>query len=282
MTRFRGRRLAISTLVLAYIAGGACGDSQPRFGAEDINEVESLGVPTNQMQALFRARSTKAGETRVTSELRIPSTGPIISYSLVDLNGGDQLTAKSVDPGILEETERVMTAGAFGFANTVYGASFGGGDKDQVIEILFDRSATGQASAGPTSTTLPSPFELDWVEDPVAMTPAPRPFSRSSATPYYVVWDPFDVPDFEPGDELLFVVTGKCIAPYLGVLDWEGGEDTLALTGVLQGVSHPGGDGRCTVRVEITLRRTGIADAAYEGGSFYGEQVRVLELQSTR
>lgn len=281
MIRVFTRCMMIATAALAYVAGGACGDSQPRFGTEEVNVVESPGFPTDHMHAVFRARSTEAGETRVTSELRILSTGPIISYSIVDLDGGDQLIAAGVDPGTLEETERVLTAGAFGPPNTIYGARFGGGDKDQPFEIVFDRSATGQASAGPTSTTLPSPFELDWVEDPVAMTPAPRPFSRSSATSYYVVWDPFDAPDFEPGDELLFVVTGKCIAPYWGVLDWEGGEDTLELTGVLQGVSNANG-GRCKVRVEITLRRTGIADVAYEGGSFYGEQVRVLELDSTR
>jgi hypothetical protein len=129
--------------------------------------------------------------------------------------------------------------------------------------------------------TLPSPFALDWVSDPDTLAPAPKTFSRSAASPVFIVWDPFGAPDFEPGDTLHFAVTGQCIETYSGTIDWQAGEDVLELTGVLEDAAPPR-DGRiCPTRVEITLRRQGVIDAAYAGGAFVGEQVRTLRLIST-
>ncbi len=196
-------------------------------------------------------------------------------------NGGDKLIATAIEPIGLDEKEKRLVERDAGLEdNRFYAAPIGGIEKDEAFELVFDRSATGQTSAGVSTRSLPSPFELDWVSDPVAGTPAPRPFSRSSATPCFLVWDPFDAPDFEAGDQLAFSVTGSCVATFSGMIDWPGGEDALQLTQVLEDRDPPRDGESCRLRVELTLRRTGAVAAEFEGGTFRGEQVRVLHLPS--
>lgn len=96
-----------------------------------------------------------------------------------------------------------------------------------------------------------------------------------------MIWDPFDAPDFEPGDALDYEVTGSCIETLRGGIDWPGGEDMLQLTDVLEDRDPPDDGKSCTIRVELTLRRTGMVDPLFADGSFVGEQVRVLKLKST-
>jgi hypothetical protein len=164
---------------------------------------------------------------------------------------------------------------------TGYFADFPTREPDSTYEIRFDRTATGRTSAGPSSVTLPVPFEIQWVSDPVAMTSAPKSFSRSSATPYFVVWDPFGAPDFVPGDTLRYEVSGSCIQTLTGMIDWSAGEDSLQLTNVLVDAPPPRDEKVCPLRVELTLSRDGTIDASYLDGTFVGEQVRFLELHST-
>ena len=128
---------------------------------------------------------------------------------------------------------------------------------------------------------MPTPFELDWVEDPVTMRSAPKRFSRSSTTPYFVTWDPFGAPDFAPGDVLSYAVFGNCIEPYSGAIDWPGGEDALQLTGVLEDRPPPRDGRNCLLHVVISLGRTGVLDPAFFDGSFIGKQIRELHLEST-
>ena len=87
--------------------------------------------------------------------------------------------------------------------------------------------------------------------------------------------------DFEPGDELRAEVTGTCIRTYRDFIDWQSGEDVLQLTGVLQDAAPPNDAMGCPIEVELTLSRRGSTDPAFEGGTFFGEQVRVLTLMST-
>ena len=162
-----------------------------------------------------------------------------------------------------------------------YTGTFNTQQKDDAIEVVFDRSATGQSSASGSILTMPTPFELDWVEDPVSMSAAPKTFSRSSATPYFVVWDPFEAPDFEPGDVLSYNVFGNCVLPATGVIDWPGGEDALQLTGVLLDQASPRDGLNCRLHVVFTLGRTGVLDPAFASGSFVGKQIRELHLEST-
>jgi hypothetical protein len=91
--------------------------------------------------------------------------------------------------------------------------------KDTGFEIGFDRNASGHVSADDSSVTLPTLFVLDGVADPVAMTSAPNPFSRSSSTLHFVIWDPFSAPDLEPGDPLHYEVTESCIEAFTGTID---------------------------------------------------------------
>jgi len=248
-----------------------CGDNG---GGESSPDIE-----TTSMTASFSARSVGSSGTDVRAGLSIPGDGLFIDE--VNLNGGDRLIAKRIHPISLEERAKVMFEHDEFFGCCDYGVGFPSDDKDTIFEIALDRSASGQVSAPDSSVTLPTPFELDWVEDPVAMTAAPEPFSRSSSTPYFVIWDPFDAPDFEPGDALDYEVSGSCIETLRGEIDWQGGEDVLQLTDVLEDLDPPDDGKSCTIRVELTLSRTGTIDPAYAGGSFVGEQVRVLELRST-
>jgi hypothetical protein len=269
MNRMRAGRLAMAvgmaTATCACLDGG---------GGESSTEVR-----TAWMTVSFSARSKGTSGTDIRADFSAPSEG--LFYAGVNLNGGDRLIAKRIRPVSLEERTRGMFEHDQFFFCCTYGVGFPGDDKDTVFEIALDRSATEEVSANDSSVSLPAPFELDWVVDPVAMTEAPEPFSRSSPTPYFVTWDPFDAPDFEPGDALRYEVTGSCIKTLQGVLDWQGGEDVLQLTEVLEDRDPPDDGKSCTIRVELTLSRTGTIDPAFAGGSFVGEQVRVLKLKST-
>jgi len=254
---------------LSCLAASGCDTDEP-----------SREVPTSEMRARFVARSKGGEKTRVIAELLFQDGG-LFFLDNVNLNGGDALFATEIEPVHLEEDRRRLAERDTGLeGGRFYAARFGGIEKDTAFELAFDRSATGQTSAGVSMASLPSPFELDWVSDPLGRTPAPRPFSRSSATPYFVVWDPFDAPDFEPGDQLSFAVTGKCIETFAGSIDWQGGEEALQLTQVLVDRDPPLDGERCNLRVEFSLRRTGTVAGEYEGGTFFGEQVRVLHLRS--
>jgi hypothetical protein len=256
--------LAASSFTL--LAGSSCdGPGEP-----------SKNVETSEMTANFVATTTGVEKMRVRATLTIPGMG--ILADRVSLTGGDRLIATNIDASMQTETEKTLqkNGGLFG---PRYQSQFRTQDKDTRIEIVLDRSKSGKANAGISSTTLPTPFELDWVADPIAKTPAPNKFSRSSATPYYVVWEPFDAPDFEPGDDFRFSITGSCIMADSGNIDWQGGVDALRLTGVLQ--DNPDKPGRsCDLHVELSLSRDGTVDGAYAGGTFVGEQVRVMKLQS--
>jgi hypothetical protein len=269
MCRMRtGRRAMAVAMVMATCAcwGNGGGES-------------STGVETGMMAASFSARSVGTSGTDIRADLRIPGAG--LFADQVNLNGGDRLIVKRIRPISLEERTRAMFEHDELFGCCGYGVGFPGDDKDTVFEIALARSATGELSANDSSVRLPTPFELDWVDDPVAMTAAPEPFSRSSSTPYFVVWDPFDAPDFEPGDAFGYEVSGSCIETLRGALDWQGGEDVLQLTEVLEDRDPPDDGKSCTIRVELTLSRTGTIDPAFADGSFVAEQVRVLKLRST-
>lgn len=256
-------RSAFSMVALGCVALVACNSSS-----------DSRDVDTSDIYAQYIARAEGDGRTVVLATLR---TGRPTSLNFVGLYGGDRLIATEVDPVTMARLDLPMV----GFERSgkiSYIQVFVHEDKNLGVEIEFDRDTTGGTSAPSSSVTLPSRFALDWVEDPVTMAAAPIAFSRSSATPYYVVWDPFDAPDFEPGDELSYEVTGSCIQRFTGPLDWEAGVDLLQLTGVLVDRPAPNDGLGCTILVTITLSRTGSVDPLFAGGSFVGEQVRSLVL----
>jgi hypothetical protein len=267
-------RLVVIFVVFGLQVGGTCSNTS--------SDPESGNISTGRMTATFHARADGSGNTGIRAELftqeptgfggRVPTQ--------VELSGGDELRATRIDPTTLVRTEQVLVRD-FGLFTTPYVSIFSNDEKDLRFEITFDRRGTGERSATDSFVTLPTPFELDWVDDPVAMTPAPTRFSRSSSISYFVIWDPFDAPDFEPGDELTYDVTGDCIRTYSGTIDWEAGEDVLELTGVLLDRDPPDDGMACPIEVEFTLERTGTLDAAFDAGSFRGLQVRVLNLQST-
>ncbi len=266
MNRIGRARLAIAVAGCVFLAGSGCGDSE-----------SSTDIATDAMTAIFSATANGNGITNVRAELRIPGDHILDDY--VNLNRGDRLIAKRTYPITLRDNERLMFE-HHRFGDSTYGVGFRDQEKDSVIEIAFDRSATGGVSANASSVTLPAPFELDWEEDPLTTNSAPRSFSRSSATPYFVVWDPFGAPEFEPGDALSFRVTGNCIQTFQGFIDWPGGEDSLQLTGVLDDREPPNDEKSCPLRVEFTLSRAGTVDPAFAGGSFVARQVRFLKLSS--
>lgn len=270
---FRSRRPTRILSALACFVALSC------LAASGCDTDESSPrIETGDMRARFVARSKGGDRTRVIAELL---TRDELFLENVNLNGGDRLIATAIEPVSLEADEKRLGERDTGLeGGRFYAVRFGGIEKDKLFEVVFDRSSTGLTSAGVSTTRLPSPFELAWVSDPVSGSPAPRPFSRSSATPFFVVWDPFDAPDLVPGDQLLFEVTGNCIETFSGSIDWQGGEDALQLTQVLEDRDPPRDGERCKLRVELTLRRAGTVAAEYEGGTFYGEQVRVLHLPS--
>ncbi len=271
MKRFSGlrpSRLALIAMTLiGTLSGTSCSGSSSRL------------VETADLFVELIATTASTGRTAVDATLRL--TGPN-SLNFVDLRAGDALRATLIDPNTLAEDEQTMVR-PFGIGNEAvpYSIAFAKGEKDTGIEVAFDRTGSGRISAINSFVTLPVPFMLDWVDDPGAMTAAPNPFSRSSAAPYYVVWDPFDAPDFDPGDELRYAITGTCIQPLEGTIDWQSGEYALQLTGVLQDPAPPNDGLSCQLRLTFSLRRAGVVDPAFAGGSFIGEQLRFMTLQST-
>lgn len=258
-------RLIVSILMLVFLSGASCDSDR-----------ESSTIETSEMTARFVARANASGVTKIVAELLV-SDGLV--QENVNLDGGDRLIASRIEPGAIDASDRVMVERVDGF-ETEYGANFQSGERDTVIGIDFDRSASGQLDATGSSVTLPTPFAIRWVSDPVALTPAPRFFSRSTPTPLYVVWDPSGAPDFEPGDELLYEVTGTCIRRISGEIDWAGGEDALELTAALEDAAPPNDGRSCPVRVELNLVRSGTISPAFAGGTFDGAQGRVLKLQT--
>ena len=65
------------------------------------------------------------------------------------------------------------------------------------------------------------------------------------------------------------------------MIDWEGGDDVLQLTGAIQDREPPNDGLSCPLTVEIVLRRSFVVDPAFADGVFVGEQIRTMTLQST-
>jgi hypothetical protein len=258
MNRMRTGRLVVAALAIACLTGGSCSNT------------DSDVVDTRAFRADFVASATGTGGTTVRATLEF-------SFDDVELKGGDLLTTTRTDPVTMVEDERVMVEDRALFGVS-YERSFPGQAKDTLFRVAFDRTATGKASAPDSFATLPTPFVLHWVNDPVTMSPVPLDFSRSSASPRFVVWDPSSAPDFEPAEALQYAVTGSCIEPYVGTIDWRDGADALQLTGVLRDLPSPNAGLTCAIEVEIKLSRSGTVDPAFEGGTFVGEQVRVFNL----
>ncbi|MEZ4289095.1 MAG: hypothetical protein R3E53_00630 [Myxococcota bacterium] len=255
-------------LSLACLAGAGC-----NLDGEWFTE-QSREVATDDIRAVFSA--TASGDGRTVVEARLITDLGSLFFDDVILVDHDRLFVKRIDPIDASEREKLLDRKR----GPRYRESFGGEAKDTGFEIRFDRPETGHRNAPDSRASLPTPFTLRWVDDPIANTPAPEPFSRSSATPYYVVWDPFDSPDFEPGDVLTYMVSGPCIQSRDGTLDWEAGEDVLQLTGFLMDLPPPDDGRSCPIRVRIVLERAGSIDPEFSRGSFFGRQVRELRIQS--
>ncbi|MFK7897165.1 MAG: hypothetical protein AB8G23_15090 [Myxococcota bacterium] len=159
-----------------------------------------------------------------------------------------------------------------------YRRDFEGNAQDTRVEIEFDRSKTKGISAVGSFVTLPAPFNLHWVSSLATREPAALDFSRNGPEARYVVWDLADADSFEVGDVLRYTVTGECIETFDGTIDWEAGEDSLLLTGVLQDRAAPADGQTCSLEVDLRLSRDGSVDPAFQGGFFVGEQLRSLTL----
>jgi len=235
---------------------------------------DSHKLATYEIRPRFSVLATGDGKTQVTARLIAPDPDGFFDDD-VRLDDHDRLFVTRIDPVDGAERRKLLHRRP----GPVYQDTFTGDAQDTTFVIEFDRSRTGWTSAPDSHVTLPPALDLRWVEDLDTGSPAPTPFSRSSPTPLYVVWDPFEAPDFHPGDVLRFLVTGTCIQAYQGIVDWAGGESALDLTGVL--VERPApNDGSCPIRVELSVSRRGSVDAAYRGGSFVATQQRTLQLDS--
>lgn len=244
--------------------------------AVGCSSTESTFIDTAGMYANFEVEAVGDGTTDVRASLR---QNGVHSTTFVDLEGGDLLRAVSVNPSTSVENEKIMAENQI-FGATWYTANFPIDDKDTEFRIRYERAE--KVSALNSVASIPVPLEpLKWTTDPNAATPpddGPDPFSRSSTTPYYIVWEPFDAPFFELGDELSYQVTGTCIQTYQGNIDWEGGADVLQLTRQLTDADPPN-NGTCDITVTITLARTnGTVDGAFAGGIYIAKQTRTLIL----
>lgn len=258
MNRMCLRRLVVGVISMGALVGASCAPS------------ESKVIQTRRMSADFVATARNSRVTQIRATLRS-------SFDDVELTGGDTLTAITTDPVTFVETERRLVADR-GFFGVSYERDFPGNEKDTLIEITLDRTSTNNVTASDSNVTMPTPFMLHWVASPISLEPVPLDFSRSSLETRFVVWDPFDAPDFEVGDVLDFSITGSCIEPYFGIIDWEDGEDALELTDVLQDRQPPNGGQTCVIDVVMTLSRDGVVDSAFRNGTFVAEQIRVLTL----
>ncbi len=258
MNRKDSSRVVIAVVSLGVFVGASC---SPR---------ESEVVATHAIRPEFVATARSSGATTVAATLRSGTRD-------VELTGGDFLVATTTQPmtAVMIRQKLVSDGRLFGVS---YERAFPGIEKDTSIEITLDRRATGGVTASASRATLPTPFALHWVSSPITREPVPLDFSRSSSAPRFVVWDPDSAPDFETGDVLSFSISGTCIEPDSGIIDWAQGEDALELTNRLRDRAPPNDGRTCTVEVELTLSRLGSVDPAFRSGTFVAEQVRAFSL----
>ncbi len=258
MSRMIMNRLVVGVISMGALVGASC------------SPTESEVLQTSGMRANFVATAQGSGGTLVRATLR-SSSGD------VELTGGDRLSATTTDPVTFAKNTRGLLS-----ERRLFGVSyvrvFPGNEKDTMIEISFDRASADNVTAPNSSATMPTPFTLHWVASPITGEPVPLDFSRSSLETRFVIWDPVDMPDFELDDVLRFSITGACIEPYSGIIDWEQGEDALELTNVLRDREAPGDGQTCVIEIEVKLSRNGSVDSAFSTGIFVTEQVRVLTL----
>ena len=114
MIRTIAARIVGSMVTLAILTGAACDSERP-----------SSAIETNEMTARFTARAEGTGATELVAELLVP--GDLI---LENVNGGDRLIAKRIDPNTLEEREKVMIEHSD--FDTNYGAGFRMDDRGTV------------------------------------------------------------------------------------------------------------------------------------------------------
>lgn len=256
------RRLLLALCLMATSMGNHCSD----FGHDDEDEHE-----THRTRASVVATGLPSGETAVQLSLHADDGS-------VHLSDRESVTAYATAARSSEATGIAMQE-AHGLAGTQYVEILPGNAKDTVIEVELDRSRTEGLIAADSSARLPTPFAIAWVTSRDTRESAPLDFSRRARDARFVTWAPFGAPDFEEEDELRFSVTGDCIQPWRGTIDWRGGEEALELTNVLRD-RDPRGSGSCVVEVELTLFRLGEVDPAFESGRFVAEQVRTLQLLS--
>ena len=233
MSRMNLSRLVVGVISMGSLVGASCSPS------------ESEVIQTRGMSADFVATGRSSGVTQVSATLRS-------SFDDVELTGGDTLTAITTDPDTFAENERRLIADRRLFGVS-YERGFPGNEKDTLIKIILDRTSTDGVTVSDSYVTMPTPFMLHWVSSPITQEPVPLDFSRSSDATRFVIWDPYDVPDFEVGDVLRFSITGSCIEPYFGIIDWEQGEDALELTDALRDREPPNDGQTCVIEVELTL-----------------------------
>lgn len=265
MNQSKWTRIALGLFSLAVLMGNSCATDSATFRTRS-----SSTIPTDEISAYVTAIAADV------DGLVVSATLETLDYD-VRLSGGDALIAIVSDPVTgarltlpLVEDETSDTPR--------YRRSFPSAHAGTRVELLFDRRATGQADARNATVTLPAPFQLGWVETLETGVPAALVFSRSEDTPRFLTWNPTSAPSLAEDDILQFSVTGDCIVPYQGTIDWVGGERGLDLRGVLRDRDPDAAPQTCALDVELALLRVGRGDGHFSSSRVQARQVRNLVL----
>lgn len=228
------------------------------FGAAAIAAVALLGckettssefIRTGGIAALMSATAESGDSSKVHVELRV---GGAQSNTYVILQGGDQLTAK-----VGTETKDLQSV-----SEGVYEGTFAtGGQAD--ITVSLDRAEDEDAPG--SKATLPASFTI--------AQPQPEDVLSRADDGLFIAWTP--VENVEGTVEL----SGPCITT--ASYDVSGTAGMLVVNkGELKSLDEMKPES-CTVDIQISFRREGDADPAFDDESyFYTYQKRKASFQS--
>lgn len=216
------------------------------FGCSE--SVESTDIRTSGIYPEITVTANGSGSSRVQVRLKVGGSN---SNTLVDLKGGDELTATvDGDTKVLDETSK-----------QTYTASFPTDDEGTEFTIAFMREDDDSAPA--STVTLPAPFTV---------SVSPTEASRASDD-VDVEWDP------PAGGNVELSMSGNCVQSEDDDVP-DDGSHTITADSIETFESDK--DESCTVSVGLERAQRGNIDPAFtEGGMIEALQVRSDSFTST-
>jgi hypothetical protein len=178
--------------------------------------------------------------------------------SFVDLDGGDQLIVSVVDG----DESSILDASSFLTLHS-YDSSFSTDTAGSVFELNFDRET--QTDAPSSQATLPEPFTLT---APTAELVISR--SEQLDEELEISWDGTS------NEDMIITIDGDCFSTYSEIETDDSGVHSVPISIFSEGETDS--TSSCTARITVERILEGSVDAAFEGGSSFGRQVRAIDI----